>query len=54
MRFEGMGGWEFGHSLFVVRELVAVDEDILVRSASTFRSYYVGIILFCHFVDDAY
>ena len=33
---------------------MAVDEDVLVGSASTFCSYNVGIVLFCYFVDDAY
>ena len=53
MRFESMGGWKLGHYVFVMRELVAVDEDVLVGSTSTFGSYYVGIILFCYFVNDA-
>ena len=49
-----MGGGEFGDCVFVVRELVAVDEDVLVGGASAFGGYYVGIILFCYFVDDAH
>ena len=32
---------------------MAVDEDVLVGSASTFGGYDVGIILFCYFVDDS-
>ena len=54
MRFERVGGGELGYCVFVVREVVAVDEDVLVGCAATFGGYYVGVILFCYFVDDAY
>ena len=54
MRFERVGGGELGYCVFVVRELVAVDEDVLVGCATAFGRDYVGVILFCYFVDDAY
>lgn len=33
---------------------MAVDEDVLIGSASAFCGYYVGIVLFRDFVHDAY
>ena len=53
MRFERTGGGSVGDCVFVARELVAVDEDVLVGSTSAFGGDDVGIVLFCDFVDDA-
>lgn len=54
MRFERFGGRKLGYCGFIVRELEAVDENVLIRCASAFGGYYVGVVLFCYFVDDAY